>query len=75
MRIFALMPKGVDLTPCRYCSNPIAEYQCAHEMGGEYAPCKQVERMERKRRGQRLEILWVCITTAVALSVLLFCHN
>jgi hypothetical protein len=78
MRIFSLMPKGVDLTPCQYCSNPIAElhdYQCMHDMGSEYAPCKQLERLAKKRRGERIEIMWVCIVVTLAIGVILMFHN
>lgn len=78
MRNFGLMPPGVDLAPCKYCPNPIAELyetQCLHDMGREYAPCKQMERMALQRRGRRLEIMWVCLATALILSVLLWFHN
>lgn len=78
MRVFALMPKGVDLTPCKYCANPIAElheYQCLHDMGSEYAPCKQLERMARQRRGRRAEIICVMMCASIAICVMFLIHN
>lgn len=78
MRNFGLLPQGVDLTPCKYCGNPIAELhetQCLHDMGSEYAPCKQLARIALKKRGRQLEIMWVCLCTALAIGVLFALHH
>lgn len=75
MRNFGIIPQGLDVTPCRHCPNPIAslhEYQCAHDMGTEYAPCK---RLARKKLGRRLEIAWVLLATVIGSIVIFLLHN